>query len=113
MLLGDALSNQPFEVPKAEGGRRRLRGVSKAAVGRHVSEPTETPTAVVIFGDDRTDEDLFRALPASAVTVAVGHTGRRPPTVSRITWPFEPRSGICSTAEAPNSKPRRKVGLRV
>ena len=52
----------------------RLRGVSKAAVGRHVSEPTETPTAVVAFGDDRTDEDLFRALPASAVTVAVGHS---------------------------------------
>ena len=27
---------------------------------------------VVAFGDDRTDEDLFRSLPGDAVTVAVG-----------------------------------------
>ena len=75
MLLGDALSNQPFEV--LEGKKVvevRLRGVSKAAVGRHVSEPSDTPAAIVAFGDDRTDEDLFRALPASAVTVAVGQS---------------------------------------
>ena len=75
MLLGDALSNQPFEV--LEGKKVvevRLRGVSKAAVGRHVSEPGDTPTAIVAFGDDRTDEDLFRALPASAITVAVGQS---------------------------------------
>ena len=75
MLLGDALSNQPFEV--LEGKKVvevRLRGVSKAAVGRHVGQPTDVPTAVVAFGDDRTDDDLFRALPATAITVAVGKT---------------------------------------
>jgi trehalose 6-phosphate synthase/phosphatase len=28
----------------------------------------------VAFGDDRSDEDLFRALPENAITVAVGST---------------------------------------
>ncbi len=73
MLLGDALSNQPFEV--LEGKKVvevRLRGVSKAAVGRHVAEPSEPGATVIAFGDDRTDEDLFRALPPDAITVAVG-----------------------------------------
>ncbi|MGE3470045.1 MAG: bifunctional alpha,alpha-trehalose-phosphate synthase (UDP-forming)/trehalose-phosphatase [Vicinamibacterales bacterium] len=73
MLLGDALSNQPFEV--LEGKKVievRLRGVSKAVVGRHVSSVVTPDTAVLAFGDDRTDDDLFRALPASVVTVAVG-----------------------------------------
>ncbi len=73
MLLGDALSNQPFEV--LEGNRVvevRLRGVSKAAVGHHLSEVGTGDAIVVAFGDDRTDEDMFRSLPDDAVTVAVG-----------------------------------------
>jgi trehalose 6-phosphate synthase/phosphatase len=72
MLLGDVLSNQPLEV--IEGKKvieMRLRGVSKAVVGR-----SRTPAALagtsIAFGDDRTDEDLFAALPPSSVTIAVG-----------------------------------------
>ena len=73
MLLGDALSNQPLEV--LEGKKVievRLRGVSKALVARRVLAETLPGTRVVAIGDDRTDEDLFRALPPSTVTVAVG-----------------------------------------
>ena len=73
MLLGDILSNQPFEV--VEGKKVievRLRGVSKALVARRVTTECEPPTLLVAIGDDRTDEDLFRALPASSITVAVG-----------------------------------------
>jgi trehalose 6-phosphate synthase/phosphatase len=73
MLLGDALSNQPFEV--LEGKKVievRLRGVSKALVAHRVRSESAADTAVIACGDDRTDEDLFRALPPSAVTVAVG-----------------------------------------
>ncbi|MCC6992134.1 MAG: trehalose-phosphatase, partial [Acidobacteria bacterium] len=73
MLLGDALSNQPFEV--LEGKKVvevRLRGVSKGAVGQHLNEAGTGDAMVVAFGDDRTDEDLFRSLPGDAVTVAVG-----------------------------------------
>ncbi|MEP7116344.1 MAG: bifunctional alpha,alpha-trehalose-phosphate synthase (UDP-forming)/trehalose-phosphatase [Acidobacteriota bacterium] len=73
MLLGDALSNQPFEV--LEGTKVievRLRGVSKGAVGRQLAGRLTADMAVIAFGDDHTDEDLFRSLPQSAVTVSVG-----------------------------------------
>ena len=81
MLLGDLLSNQPLEV--LEGTKVievRLRGVSKNLVAQRVADETVPATAIVAIGDDRTDEDLFRALPASSITVAVG----RPQTSARF-----------------------------
>jgi trehalose 6-phosphate synthase/phosphatase len=75
MLLGDALSNQPLEV--LEGNKVievRLRGISKAVVAQ-CEEPAAARIAVA-FGDDRTDVDLFNALPPGSVTVAVGDTLR-------------------------------------
>jgi trehalose 6-phosphate synthase/phosphatase len=73
MLLGDALSNQPLEVIE---GRKvievRLRGVSKAVVAHRVCAECVDGQFVTAFGDDRTDEDLFRALPSSSATVVVG-----------------------------------------
>jgi trehalose 6-phosphate synthase/phosphatase len=70
MLLGDALSNQPLEV--LEGHKVvevRVRGISKAVV----ADPGHVPHVgtIVAIGDDRTDEDLFGALPAGSVTIAV------------------------------------------
>lgn len=76
MLLGDALSNQPLEV--LEGKKVievRLRGVSKAVVSQRVIAEQDAEATVLAIGDDRTDEDLFAALPESSVTIAVG-TGR-------------------------------------
>ncbi|HYI15678.1 MAG TPA: bifunctional alpha,alpha-trehalose-phosphate synthase (UDP-forming)/trehalose-phosphatase [Thermomicrobiales bacterium] len=74
MLLGDALSNQPLEV--LEGKKVieiRLRGVSKALVVRRIlQQPAHDGAALLAIGDDHTDEELFAALPASAITVAVG-----------------------------------------
>lgn len=73
VLLGDALSNQPLEV--LEGKKVievRSRGVSKARVAQNVRRSSLPGAAVVAIGDDRTDEDLFRALPGSSVTVSVG-----------------------------------------
>jgi trehalose 6-phosphate synthase/phosphatase len=72
MLLGDALSNQPLEV--LEGKKVievRFRGITKAIVARG-GEDIAGELTTVAFGDDRTDEDLFRALPPEAITVAVG-----------------------------------------
>ena len=72
MLLGDSLSNQPLEV--LEGKKVievRFRGISKAVVAHGIA-PGQSDNSIVAFGDDRTDEDLFRALPATSVTVAVG-----------------------------------------
>jgi len=76
MLLGDALSNQPLEV--LEGKKVievRLRGVSKAIVSQRVLAEQDPAATVLAIGDDRTDEDLFSALPDTSVTIAVG-TGR-------------------------------------
>ena len=72
MLLGDALSNQPLEV--IEGHKVvevRLRGISKSVVARDREQPAEKAMTVAI-GDDRTDEELFRALPEGSLTIAVG-----------------------------------------
>jgi len=50
----------------------RLRGVSKALVAGRLNAECGTDTVLVAIGDDHTDEDLFRALPASSLTIAVG-----------------------------------------
>jgi trehalose 6-phosphate synthase/phosphatase len=73
MLLGDALSNQPFEV--LEGKKVvevRLRGVSKAMVAYQIHAEAKPGTVVIAIGDDRTDDDLFRELPPTSVTIGVG-----------------------------------------
>jgi trehalose 6-phosphate synthase/phosphatase len=80
MLLGDTLSNQPFEV--LEGKKVievRLRGVTKAIVSHRLRAEMPSGGMVIAIGDDRTDEDLFRSLPDSSITVAVGNgaTGAR------------------------------------
>jgi trehalose 6-phosphate synthase/phosphatase len=74
MLLGDLLGNQPLEV--LEGKKVievRLRGVGKGLVAQRVKAETGPDTVIVAMGDDRTDEELFRALPPSSLAVAVGH----------------------------------------
>jgi trehalose 6-phosphate synthase/phosphatase len=67
----------------------RVRGVHKGVVAARVM--AEAPAGSIVFaaGDDRTDEDLFDALPESAVSVRVG------PGISRaklrVATPFELR----------------------
>jgi len=73
MVLGDALSNQPLEV--LEGKKVievRMRGVNKGLVAQRVLNGSAGPCAVLAIGDDRTDEELFAAVPPGSVTVAVG-----------------------------------------
>jgi trehalose 6-phosphate synthase/phosphatase len=75
MLLGDILSNQPLEV--LEGKKVievRWRGVGKGLLARRALAETGPGTVIVAIGDDRTDEELFRALPPSSLAVAVGRT---------------------------------------
>ncbi len=110
MLLGDTLSNQPLEV--LEGHKVievRLRGVSKALVGQRVCADASPRTTVVAIGDDWTDEDLFRALPASTITIAVG---RRP---TRARFRVEDHRGVrqlLRTLEvnAPDAVPPIRLG---
>ncbi len=72
MLLGNALINQPLEV--LEGKKVieiRWLGVSKAVVANR-QQSAHGHWTTVAFGDDQTDDDLFRALPPPSLTVAVG-----------------------------------------
>jgi trehalose 6-phosphate synthase/phosphatase len=73
MLLGDALSNQPLEVLE---GRKvievRMRGISKAVVAQRILAACPDAHAIVAIGDDKTDEELFAALPAASLKVVVG-----------------------------------------
>ncbi len=50
----------------------RPASVSKGAVADRVLERAEGEPLILAVGDDRTDEDLFAALPQSALTVHVG-----------------------------------------
>ena len=73
LVLGDLLSNQPLEV--LEGKKVievRMRGVGKGLVAQRISAEADPGVALLAIGDDRTDEELFRALPPDALTVGVG-----------------------------------------
>jgi trehalose 6-phosphate synthase/phosphatase len=78
MVLGDALSNQPLDV--LEGKKVievRMRGISKAVVAHRLLPGIQDPRRVVAIGDDRTDEDLFAALPEQSLTIVVGAASSR------------------------------------
>jgi trehalose 6-phosphate synthase/phosphatase len=71
--LNQVLSNQPVEILP---GHRLLEirpyGIHKGRIVAQLSAERLSNTAVVAIGDDRTDEDLFAALPPEAVTIRVG-----------------------------------------
>jgi trehalose 6-phosphate synthase/phosphatase len=50
----------------------RLRGVSKMAAANHAMATLPALGRILAVGDDRTDEDMFAALPEPFVTVKVG-----------------------------------------
>jgi trehalose 6-phosphate synthase/phosphatase len=50
----------------------RMRGVHKGLVAARVVAAAPPDTAILAAGDDRTDEDLFAALPEGALAVRVG-----------------------------------------
>jgi trehalose 6-phosphate synthase/phosphatase len=50
----------------------RPRGATKGAVVQHLLSRDPAPSLMVAFGDDRTDEEMFAALPGNAVGIHVG-----------------------------------------
>ena len=71
--LQELLKGQPVEI--LEGKKVievRPRGPGKAVVARYIDRTDGALPAILALGDDHTDDDLFGALPPSAVTVAVG-----------------------------------------
>jgi trehalose 6-phosphate synthase/phosphatase len=50
----------------------RVRGVNKGIVGARVADRHAQAGCVIAVGDDKTDEELFRSMPDSSITVSVG-----------------------------------------
>ncbi|MDQ3136045.1 MAG: trehalose-phosphatase, partial [Gemmatimonadota bacterium] len=71
--LNQLLSNQPVEIlPGNRVIEIRPYGVHKGRIVPQLSPERQAATAIVAIGDDRTDEDLFNALPPEAITIRVG-----------------------------------------
>ena len=71
--LNQVLSNQPVEI--LSGNRVieiRPYGVHKGRIVPPLTPDRLAATTLVAIGDDRTDEDLFNALPPDAITIRVG-----------------------------------------
>jgi trehalose 6-phosphate synthase/phosphatase len=71
--LDEVLVELPLELLRGKKVMEvRLRGISKALAARRALEGHGHATRVLAIGDDETDEELFRALPESSITIAVG-----------------------------------------
>jgi trehalose 6-phosphate synthase/phosphatase len=71
--LNQLLSNQPVEI--LAGNRVieiRPYGVHKGRIVPPLTPERLAATTILAIGDDRTDEDLFGALPPEAITIKVG-----------------------------------------
>jgi trehalose 6-phosphate synthase/phosphatase len=71
--LGTLLSNVPVELlPGDHVLEVRVHGMNKGRIARSVEGRLPEGTLLWAMGDDRTDEDLFAALPGGAISVHVG-----------------------------------------
>jgi trehalose 6-phosphate synthase/phosphatase len=71
--LATLLSNAPVEILSGDRVLEvRPHGVNKGQIVRALLEGGAAGAVLVALGDDRTDEDLFAALPDDAVSVHVG-----------------------------------------
>lgn len=73
LLLSDLLANAPVEVLSGNKVIEvRPNGVNKGTIVPLILAGATDHSAIIAVGDDRTDEDLFEALPDGSVTVHVG-----------------------------------------
>jgi len=71
--LNQLLSNQPVEIlPGNRVIEIRPYGIHKGRIVPQMSPERQAATTILAIGDDRTDEDLFNALPPEAITIRVG-----------------------------------------
>ena len=71
--LGQLLSNQPVEILAGNKVIEiRPYGIHKGRIVTPLSPERLASSTLLALGDDRTDEDLFAALPPPAITIKVG-----------------------------------------
>lgn len=72
--LASVLSNMPVQVLRGEKVIEvRLHGIHKGVIPPTVLAQEGPGGMVLSMGDDRTDEDMFAALPPEAIAIHVGH----------------------------------------
>ena len=72
-VLGQAMSNMPVEIVEENKAiALRPHGVTRGRVVERILKNLPKPATIAAFGNDRVDEDMFRALPSSSVAVHVG-----------------------------------------
>jgi trehalose 6-phosphate synthase/phosphatase len=98
LKLCEVLAGGPLEVlPGDKVVEIRPRGVNKGRVVGRILEGMTAGTVVVAFGDDRTDEDLFAALPEGSLSV---HAGGKPSRATfRVDGPAEVRKVLAALLE--------------
>jgi trehalose 6-phosphate synthase/phosphatase len=76
--LTELLSNSPVEILAGQKLIEvRPHGVHKGVIVPPLLDAVPPDTLIVALGDDRTDQDLFEALPPQAVTVHIGSAPSR------------------------------------
>ncbi len=98
LKLCEALGSGPLEVlPGDKVVEVRPKGVNKGRVVGQALAGAEPGSLVLAFGDDRTDEDLFAALPEGALSV---HSGGKPSrAMYRVSGPSEVRKILATLLE--------------
>jgi trehalose 6-phosphate synthase/phosphatase len=85
------LAQQPVEILHGEKVLEvRPHGVTKALAAKEVADRLPHSAILAAFGDDRTDEDLFAALPPDAISFHVGVLPTR--ATHRLEGPKEVRN---------------------
>jgi trehalose 6-phosphate synthase/phosphatase len=112
LLLSELLGNEPVQVLSgAKVVEVRPIGVNKGAVVPLILGDCTPAARIVAIGDDRTDEDLFSALPASAICIRASEG----PSVARyrLGGPDEVRAFLRTLLEAPveNNRPEAAAQL--
>ncbi len=80
LYLMEVLSNAPVEVLMGHKLLEvRAHGINKGLVVQRLFAAAPSNTCVVAVGDDRTDEDMFAALPPQGIAVRVGDGPSRAP----------------------------------
>jgi trehalose 6-phosphate synthase/phosphatase len=96
--LGEVFAHGPLEVLAGDMVVEvRARGVNKGRVVGRVTEGMAPGTLVVAIGDDRTDEDLFAALPEDGLAIHAGHKETR--AGYRVSGPAEVRKLLSALLE--------------
>ncbi|WP_164007783.1 bifunctional alpha,alpha-trehalose-phosphate synthase (UDP-forming)/trehalose-phosphatase [Pyxidicoccus trucidator] len=78
LLLAETFAGQPMDIlPGDRVVEVRPKGVHKGRVVGEATQDLPPGTLVVAIGDDRTDEDMFAAMPEGGLTIHAGHKPSR------------------------------------